>query len=155
MKNYLDRILEWAVIISFILMILTVILQIVARYGLPWSPHWTEELARFCFIYMVSLGAGLAVQERAYVSVTTLLNLFPKKARYYMDNFILSSVILLMLFMVVYNIPLIEIVSLQSSASLKLNMGIMYFAMTFMGLFVIIYCFLELRNNFKRIRQSV
>ncbi len=155
MKKYLDKILEWAVITSFIMMILTVILQIIARYGLPWSPHWTEELARFCFIYMVSLGAGLAVQERGYVNVTTLINLFPKKARYYMDNVILYSVILLMLFMVVFSIPLIEIVTLQTSASLKLNMGIMYFSMTCMGLFVIVYCFLELRNNFKRIRQPV
>ena len=50
MKTNLDKILEWAVTISFMVMILTVVIQVVSRYALPWSPHWTEEMARFCYI---------------------------------------------------------------------------------------------------------
>jgi TRAP-type C4-dicarboxylate transport system permease small subunit len=48
---YLDKVLSFLVVSSFILMIAVVILQILARYALPWSPNWTEEMARFCFIY--------------------------------------------------------------------------------------------------------
>ncbi len=149
-KNRLERILEWAVIASFILMILTVILQVVARYALPWSPHWTEELARFCFIYMVSLGAGLAVKDRAYVNVTTVLNLLPVKIRFYMDNIILCSVMLLMLFMFIYSISLIEIVTLQQSAALQINMVFIYFSMTCMGFLVMLYAAFEIFLNLKK-----
>jgi TRAP-type C4-dicarboxylate transport system permease small subunit len=103
--GFLDKILEWAVTFSFISMILVVMIQVIARYALPWSPHWTEEMARFCFIYMVSLGAGLAIQDRAYVNVTTFLNKFTGNARFYLDSSILIGVLTLMLFMLIFRIP--------------------------------------------------
>ena len=45
--GFLDKILEWSVVVSFMLMIVVVMIQVIARYALPWSPHWTEEMARF------------------------------------------------------------------------------------------------------------
>lgn len=150
----LDKILEWAVTLNFMLMILVVMLQVIARYALPWSPHWTEELARFCFIYMVSLGAGLAIQDRAYVNVTTLLNMFQGRARFVMDCLILLGIILLMLVMFIYSIPLIGIVTLQTSAALQINMGFIYFSMCCMSFFVILYALVQLRDNYRIYKQS-
>jgi len=146
----MKKTIEWAVIISFVLIIVTVVIQVVARYALPWSPHWTEELARFCFIYMVSLGAGLAVQDRSYVNVSSILDRFPPKGKLWMDNLILSAIILLMGTMFIYSIPLIKIVTLQNSASLKINMGFIYFSMTCMGFLVMLYAAFELLSNLKR-----
>lgn len=65
----LDKVLGFLINLSFILMIAVVLLQVIARYLLPWAPNWTEELARFCFIYLVSMGAALAVKDNGYVSV--------------------------------------------------------------------------------------
>ena len=150
----MDKILEWAVTISFMLMILTVMLQVIARYALPWSPHWTEEMARFCFIYMVSLGAGLAVKDRSYINVSLFLDWLDVKARHWMDSFILLCIILLMLCMLVFSIPLMDIVSLQDSASLKINMAFIYFSMTCMSLFVAFYSIVELQKNLKKIFRN-
>jgi len=155
MKQTLDKTLEWAVIVSFVLMIITVIIQVVARYALPWSPHWTEELARFSFIYMVSLGSGLAVKDRAYVNVSSILERFTPKRKLLMDNLILSAIILLMGTMFFYSFPLIQIVTLQNSASMKINMGVIYFSMTCMGFFVMFYSFFEILQNFKNKRHSI
>lgn len=155
MKKTLDKILEWAVVTSFILMIVTVIIQVVARYALPWSPHWTEELARFSFIYMISLGSGLAVKDRIYVNVSSILDRFTPKGKFIMDNLILSCIILLMGTMFFYSFPLIRIVTLQNSASLKINMGVIYFSMTCMGFFVMIYSFFEILQNFKNKRRGI
>jgi TRAP-type transport system small permease protein len=150
LKQTLDKTLEWAVVISFILMIVTVVIQVVARYALPWSPHWTEEMARFCFIYMVSLGAGLAIKDRAYVNVSSLLDRFSPKGKLIMDNLILSAIILLMGTMFIYSIPLVKIVTLQNSASLKINMGFIYFSMTSMGFLVMLYAAFEIFLNLKK-----
>ena len=98
-QTRIDKILEWAVTVSFMLMIITVVIQVVARYALPWSPHWTEEMARFCFIYMVSLGAGLAIKERAYINVSIFLDGLNSKGKIWMDSIILFSIMVLMLFM--------------------------------------------------------
>ena len=146
---YLDKVLSFLVVSSFILMIAVVVLQILARYALPWSPNWTEELARFCFIYMVSLGAGLAVQDRGYVSVNTLLDRLAPSARKRLEIIILIVVIILMLTMFIVSIPLAQIVSLQISPAMQLNMSIMYGSMACMGLFVSIYSILQLLERIK------
>lgn len=146
---YLDKVLSFLVVSSFLLMISVVILQILARYALPWSPNWTEEMARFCFIYMVSLGAGLAIQDRGYVSVNTLLDNLTPPARKRLEIIILVFVIILMVTMFVVSIPLVQIVSLQISPAMQLNMSIMYGSMACMGLFVSIYSILQLIERIK------
>lgn len=146
---YLDKVLSFLVVSSFLLMIAVVILQILARYALPWSPNWTEEMARFCFIYMVSLGAGLAIQDRGYVSVNTLLDNLTPPARKRLEIIILVFVIILMVTMFVVSIPLVQIVSLQISPAMQLNMSIMYGSMACMGLFVSIYSILQLIERIK------
>ncbi|EKB49109.1 TRAP transporter small permease [Cecembia lonarensis] len=150
----LDKVLDLAVIGCFILMILTVCLQVFARYALPWSPPWTEELARFAFIYMVSLGTGLAIKDRSYVNVDILLQSLGERKRVILDSFILMLIILLMGLMLWYSIPLIRIVQLQQSASLKINMALIYLSMFFMALLVILYAYLELIKNVNHIRNS-
>jgi TRAP-type C4-dicarboxylate transport system permease small subunit len=153
-QTRIDKILEWAVTISFMLMILTVVIQVVSRYALPWSPHWTEEMARFCFIYMVSLGAGLAIKERAYINVSIFLDGLNSKGKIWMDSMILFSIMVLMLFMLVFSLPLVKIVSLQDSASMRISMGFIYFSMTCMSFFVAYYSLLELLKNFGKILRN-
>lgn len=150
----LDKVLEWAVIGCFILMILTVCLQVFARYALPWSPPWTEELARFAFIYMVSLGAGLAIKDRSYVNVDILLQSLGERKRVILDSFILMLISLLMGLMLWYAIPLVQIVKLQQSASLKLNMAFVYFSMCCMAALVLFYALRELQKNIHLLRGS-
>jgi TRAP-type C4-dicarboxylate transport system permease small subunit len=154
MKSTLDKILEVAVTISFILMIITVMIQVIARYGLPWSPHWTEEMARFCFIYMVSLGAGLAVKDRSYINVSIFLDWLDSRTRIWMDTMILLAIILLMMFMFVFSLPLMEIVSLQNSASMKINMAVIYFSMSAMSFLVLFYSILAIRSNLKKLLRG-
>jgi TRAP-type C4-dicarboxylate transport system permease small subunit len=57
----------------------SVVIQIVARTFLPKVPSWTEEVARYCFIYAVACAAGLAVQGNAYVAVDLLTSKIPPR----------------------------------------------------------------------------
>lgn len=55
------------------LMIIPVTLQIVSRYtGLIPRYIWTEEAARFCFIWIIMLGAMIAVREGTHFEVDVL-----------------------------------------------------------------------------------
>lgn len=150
----LDKVLEWAVIGSFISMILTVCLQVFARYALPWSPPWTEELARFAFIYMVSMGAGLAIKDRSYVNVDLLFNSLAERQKILLDNIILIMISLLMVIMLWHAFPLVQIVKLQRSASLKINMAVLYISMCFMAALVLLFALRELQKNFHQIRSD-
>ncbi len=55
-------------------MVVPVTLQIVTRYT-GWLPRyiWTEEVARFCFVWLIMVGSAVAVREGAHFEVS----LFP------------------------------------------------------------------------------
>lgn len=52
------------------LLIVPVVLQIAARF-IPALPHviWTEEIARFCFIWVIMIGATVAVRDGAHFTL--------------------------------------------------------------------------------------
>jgi TRAP-type transport system small permease protein len=137
--GYMEQALSWALIISAVAMVLVVLLQIVARFAMPWSPPWTEEVARYCFVYLVSLGAGLALKDNAYVGVTMLPDKLSGRARRYLEAFILLSVTGLMLGMLLACFPLLHIVRLQTSPALQINMAAIYFSMVLMSFFTLLY----------------
>lgn len=147
--NKFEIFFEWALVFCTSLMVLVVILQIFARYVLPWSPHWTEEVARFSFIYMVSIGAGLALKDNLYVNVTTFLDRFSPQKRIYMESVILCFIIALMLVMFVSSFPLINIVKIQISAALQINMALIYFSMMLLSFLVMLYAGLKLKEKLK------
>lgn len=67
------RVLRLAVTGLLGLMIVPVTLQILSRYtGLIPRYIWTEEAARFCFIWIVMLGAMIAVREGTHFEVDVL-----------------------------------------------------------------------------------
>lgn len=144
-----DTLFDWALVFSTSLMILVVLLQIVARFALPWSPHWTEEVARFSFIYMVSLGAGLALKDDLYVNVTTFLDKFSARNRIYVESIILFFIIALMLIMFIFSISLLNIVRIQISAALQINMAFIYSSMMLMSFLVLLYAVLKLKEKLK------
>src|SRR4051794_4625814 len=66
-------------IISVGVLVLPVTLQIFSRYTafIP-SYIWTEEMARFCLVYSVMLGAMLAVREGTHFTVDVFPRLSPR-----------------------------------------------------------------------------
>jgi TRAP-type C4-dicarboxylate transport system permease small subunit len=76
LKRFLDgyhRLLTWLMVATVAILIVPVTLQVVSRYTAlipPWI--WTEELSRFLFIWMIMLGAMIAVREGTHFVVDVL-----------------------------------------------------------------------------------
>lgn len=67
------RILQAVMTALLAVMIVPVTLQIVSRYtGLIPRYIWTEEVARFCFIWIIMVGAMVAVREGTHFEVDVL-----------------------------------------------------------------------------------
>jgi TRAP-type C4-dicarboxylate transport system permease small subunit len=71
--DLIDRVLRVAITALFALLIVPVTLQIVARF-VDFVPRyiWTEEVARFCFIWIIMLGAMIAVRDDSHFDVDVL-----------------------------------------------------------------------------------
>jgi TRAP-type C4-dicarboxylate transport system permease small subunit len=65
-----SRLLSWLLVASVAVLIIPVSLQIFSRYTelIP-SYIWTEELARFCFIWSILLGAMVGIREGTHFVV--------------------------------------------------------------------------------------
>ncbi len=65
-------------IVGLVGFIVSVLIQVVARTFLPVAPNWTEEAARYLFIYMVAFAGNAAVISDEYVGVEMLTEMFPQ-----------------------------------------------------------------------------
>ncbi|HYJ19301.1 MAG TPA: TRAP transporter small permease [Burkholderiales bacterium] len=64
------RLLTWLMIATVAILVVPVTLQVLSRYtDLVPAYIWTEELARFMFIWMVMLGAMIGVREGTHFEV--------------------------------------------------------------------------------------
>lgn len=61
----LDRLCSGVALFALGIMLLSILLQIVARYVFDAPPPWTEELARYAMIWSGMLGATMAYYRRA------------------------------------------------------------------------------------------
>ena len=75
-NKYFEEIL--CTIFLFIVFI-SVITQVILRFGFSSAAAWPEETAVYGLIFAVYLGAALGIKERAHLRITFLVFKFPKK----------------------------------------------------------------------------
>jgi TRAP-type transport system small permease protein len=73
------RLLRWLLAIAVGVLIFPVSLQIFSRYtALIPSYIWTEEMARFLFVWMIMIGAMLGIREGSHFEVDVWPRLAPR-----------------------------------------------------------------------------
>lgn len=94
-----NSIMSYISALGLIGFIISVMVQVIARTFFPTAPSWTEEAARYLFIYMVAFGASVAVHKREFVGVELLQDSFhsPKIKM----GFLLGIDILLFIFSII------------------------------------------------------
>ncbi|WP_092158746.1 TRAP transporter small permease [Maridesulfovibrio ferrireducens] len=81
--KYLDKIEEIFSSSCLAVMALIIAVQVFQRYVLQSSLDWSEELARYLFIWSVYVGCSYATQADRHLEVTILRNMFgPAVAKY-------------------------------------------------------------------------
>lgn len=107
-------------------------IQVISRTVIGKPLTWTEELARFCGIWMIMWAMGPIFRERGHIGVDFLYNKFPKVAKKYVDIVNDCITILTMLAFTIYAAVLMINGSGTSSPALRFPMSIIY-AGVFLG----------------------
>ncbi len=77
-----NRVIGWGVILTFGAMTVIIFLQVLFRYVLEFSLSWSEELARYLFVWLTFLGAGVAMRDGSHIEVSLVADLVkPKRPR--------------------------------------------------------------------------
>ena len=84
-SDTVNRTVSYVGIAVFLVLILACVMQVFFRFVLNHSLSWTEELARYCFIWMHMLGASLLIEGSGHATVTAVLDLFHGAVRKAVD----------------------------------------------------------------------
>ena len=128
-----NRLEEVLLVSTLVISVLVIFYQVVMRYVFNASPAWTEELARFLFVWMSWLGMSLTQKRGEHICIELLTQKLKGKclAATTIIAHILTIVICVVL--VRYGYVVMELVmrTNQTSAALKFPMWIVFLACPF------------------------
>ena len=93
MKWFLDHVEEFFMIPLIFAMSIIIFIQVVCRYVFQNSLTWSEEMARYMFVWLVYFSVSYTARREKHIRIDAAINIYPKKARPYIE--ILSEVIVL------------------------------------------------------------
>lgn len=73
--------LENVLFVLFALMVVIVFINVVARFVFNTAITSSEEIARFCLIWLVYIGAALALAENEHLGFDIVVNLLPESMK--------------------------------------------------------------------------
>jgi len=152
MTKFIDRyyrLLDWLLAASVGILIVPVTLQIISRFT-QWFPHWiwTEEMARFLFIWMVMLGAMVAIRDGSHLDVDVWPELKPRPNALLR---IVSNVFVLVFALVFiwYGIKFVQFGWSQTSELADLPMAWIFVAWPLAGLTWLLFGFERFRADLR------
>jgi len=75
------KLLELLVVIALVAMVFMVFGNVVLRYAFNSGILVSEEMSRYCFIWLTYIGAMIAMRERGHLGVDTLVRRLPRSGK--------------------------------------------------------------------------
>ncbi len=120
--------------LALIVLIVSCMVQVIARYFLPSSPPWTEEMARLSFLWFSALGAAVALDRGAHAAITVALDAMPQGLRKATRLVILAGIFALSLLLIHTGFLLGMATKSTPSPSMRMPMIYMNICILFCGL---------------------
>ncbi|UFJ41408.1 TRAP transporter small permease [Brevibacillus humidisoli] len=123
------------------LIVYQVLARILGQYIDMELPRWTEELARYLMIWLVFIGASLAVRYAALIGMEAIAERLPVKPQKGLRIVVLLVSKVFYVVLIIYGIEMLGHVSTQLSPGLKMPMAFVYAAIPAGGLFMLLNSF--------------
>lgn len=139
------------IFVAVALIFLTIIvvassLQVFTRYVLQAAMTGTEELARYCFIWMSMLGGSVAVGRWAHPVVNVLTDRLNSAWNKYLHVFLNLLIISFCLIFIFYGSQIVATTTRQLSSTLHIPMSYVYLSIPLGGVGMIFNATLNILN---------
>jgi TRAP-type C4-dicarboxylate transport system permease small subunit len=124
-----DRVFFWLSAATLGGMTIAIFLQVIFRYIINFPLAWSEELARFLFIWMTFVGGYVAARRGQHIGVELVQNMLPtiaKKTLQLLSNLISTAFFALVAY---YCVSLWDKLSAQLAPATMLPMSYVYLGM--------------------------
>lgn len=151
LKKLLRQPLEFSLAFILVLIVVVTFTQVLFRYVFHLSLAWSEELARYLFLWLASLTAAYAFKTRSHFALRFLVNALNKKFQKIVQTLV---VFIISAFLIVFIWKAIEFtirMSKKVSPSLQMSMAVPYASVIVGGVLMLYYV---LRNWVSDIREE-
>lgn len=150
-KNILDKITSYASVFIFIMMVLMVTYQVVARYIFSSPSSVTEILTRYLFVWLIIISATYMFGQREHINIAVLKDKLPGKAKTVV-NIIIECVTIVFagLIMVFGGFKITQMNFVQYDSILHIPTGIIYSIIPICGVIIIFYSIYNIGLELKK-----
>lgn len=136
--KFLIALAKWIAIAALAIMTVMIFLQVVYRYVLQDALSFSEELARFMFVWSVAMGSALAWHKGSHIGVEFVVEALPEA--FSKPVKLLTSLLSLLFFSILiwYGFQIVGVTIGQLSPALSLSMGLVYLAVPVSGIVMFI-----------------
>lgn len=129
-----------SVIAISVLMVLVTLAQVIFRYVIEAPLPWSEELARYCFVWIVFLGGAIGLSRGIHLGVDLFVNQLPERLQTAL-GILTHALIACFAGAVVYaSLPVITMNLLQRSPALGVQMSWIYIAIPVSMVLIVLIC---------------
>lgn len=132
------KIVDTSVIILIATISIVVITQVFCRYALHNSLSWSEELARYCQVWMVMLGSVVLIRKKGHLAIDIVSSALPPQAKFFTDCIIHVSILVFFCIVTFYGVGLTQNAARQFSAGLQMQMCWVYAALPVGGALILL-----------------
>lgn len=127
-SDTLNVIIRILTIAAFSLMVVVTFMQIIYRFVLLKPIPWSEELARYLFVWITFLGSGVAVKNKGHVGVELVIDRLPKELRKISLIIAFIVCVVFCILMVTNGVTMVQRTMNQRSAAMSMPMSYAYIA---------------------------
>ena len=148
-KIFLSKFLKYGTLLTSLGFVMTVSLQIFARFFLSDVPPWTEEASRILFIYAIAFSSGLAYRGNYFVFLEAFYANFSDILKKKID--LISPILSLILFGFCgfYSLSMLEMGLNEYSPTLHILMIIPFLSILILSLSISYYSLMAFLKKIK------
>ena len=117
------------IILGLSAMFLILLAQVIMRYVFSRPLTWSEEAARFIFVYVSFIGISYAYRQKGHIRMEVVVNLFPQAVRRGLEVLINFGSIALFCYMIPFSFRFIGIQAGVKATATHIPMSIVYTAL--------------------------
>lgn len=146
-RTWLDRILRSICIGLFAALVILVVWQVFTRLVMNDPSPWTEEAARYVFVWTSMIGIAIAVGEKADVVMDFLVEKLPRSLQRLADILAYLSTLTFVVYVLIYGgIKQSALAWNQTNPLLPFTQGELYLALPIAGFLLAFYLILHITH---------
>jgi len=138
--NIVRKSLYWISVTSMMVMLVIIFFQVVTRYLFGHSFEWSEEIARFLFVWVVFLGSALIMGESGHLAVRMLPEHFKDRTfGFVLEIFINFCSYAFILMLIIQGSKMTSTMTFQTAPALGISMSWIYAIIPASGILMLLY----------------